>query len=425
LLNQYSASSGKALYLSPGESRCGCLDRMVDFDVMDLLAGSVEHNGSRADEVALCSSLPSSFPPLPIDTTIQSLDDRCAVVQGVALDDVQALRDQRFNSNNHHDWTPFRSSGENGVLVDPTWWLSLGPVMCAEIERAVDVTIASSEIIVPHEAEIGYSHGCNAMYQAYMDAFSFARWVPLKTDAVMVPLHPNDRTVMEELARRQVLGGSLVQDKELSDLSECLLEELQGAIEHVGGKAFAKTAEKSAKNDTVLQGHTTAISILKELTSSEDVLKQSLGRGGTGQRQTARYLVVQPWVESISKFNEFRVIIINRQVSAVTQQTWASYVGHTIETAGACVPPILELWHKELLPLCPYADCILDVYVVDRAARLIEINPCGFWGSSGGGLFHWIHDRDLLLDSQHLTVRVVTEAHDASTLDAHAVIREP
>eukprot|EP00929_Paragymnodinium_shiwhaense_P075255 TRINITY_DN38465_c0_g2_i1.p1 TRINITY_DN38465_c0_g2~~TRINITY_DN38465_c0_g2_i1.p1 ORF type:complete len:399 (+),score=39.26 TRINITY_DN38465_c0_g2_i1:130-1326(+) len=389
---------------------------MVDFDVMDLLADSADCNNADEGEDGTSLELPSCLPPLPLDVAVQAFGDRCILVQAVALGDVGALRDQRFNSNNHHEWAPFRSCGGNAVLVDPAWWRSLGQPIRVELEKAVEVTVAPREVIVPHETEIGHCAGCNAMYHAYLDAFSFARWASMKPDGVMVPLPLSDRAAMERFARQQVLGGSCIQDKDFEILSRSLLQQLEEAIDHVGGKAFAKTAEKSAKNDVALKGHTTASSILRELTASQDVLRQSLGRGATGRRQTARYLVVQPWVDSINKRNEFRVIIINRQVAAITQQTWACFVGHTIDTATSCVPPILELWNQELLPRSPYADCVLDVYVVDARAHLIEINPCGFWGSSGGGLFHWIHDRDLLLDPKTLVVRFVTEARHASTL---------
>jgi hypothetical protein len=399
---------------------------MDDVDVMDLLAGSVVHDDISGEDEVQSPALPVPLPPLPVDISTCSAEQKAKriVVQGVALDDVIRFRDRRFNSNNHHEWAPFRTSGENEVLVDPTWWSNLGTSLQTVMKTAVNITVATCEIAAPHAADIGRCEGCNSLYQAYLDAFSFARWVPMKTDAVLVPLHPNDRMAMEELARRQVLGGSAVQDKDLHQLSEALFADLQVAIGHVGGEAFAKTAEKSAKNDVTLKGHTTGLSILKELTSSEDVLKQSLGRGATGRRQTARYLVVQPWRESIRKCNEFRVVIINSQVAAVSQQTWACFVGHTIETAAACVTPIVDLWSKELLPLCPYADCILDVYVANSSAHLIEINPCGFWGSSGSALFHWVYDRDVLLDPQTITVRFVTEACEVSTLDVHAVLNQ-
>lgn len=389
---------------------------MDDLDVFDLLAGSVdETEGTDVD-----APVPPPWPPFPNGEFVR--DRVCEVsVQSVLLEDVRALGDNRFNSTNHHEFAPFRKHGENAVLADPAWWASLGTELRAEIEASVSVEVASEPIGVPHEAEIKVSEGCNALYQAYLDGFGFARWAVLQPEALLVPLAHSDRMSLEALARRQVLGGSGLQDGDLEMVSSSLLMNLQEAIEHVGGRAFAKTAEKSAKNDVVLRPHETSKSILEELTASQDVLQQSLGQGGTGKRQTARYLVVQPWNEHINKSNEFRVIIQGRHIVGITQQSWACFVGHTEESVMLLVPPMLHLWYSKLLPLCPYVDCVLDVFVANGVAQLIEVNPCGFWGSSGSGLFHWIHDRDLLLSGGPLIVRIVVEARATSTIDAQNV----
>eukprot|EP00971_Amphidinium_carterae_P087796 1737206-Amphidinium_carterae.1 len=34
---------------------------------------------------------------------------------------------------------------------------------------------------------------------------------------------------------------------------------------------------------------------------------------------------------------------------------------------------LLRLWYEELLPVCPYHDCILDAFVDQDAAYLIEV----------------------------------------------------
>lgn len=97
--------------------------------------------------------------------------------------------------------------------------------------------------------------------------------------------------------------------------------------------------------------------------------------------------------------------------------------GHTRESALAAVQPLMRLWQDELLPKCPYADCVLDAYVVGDVAYLIEVNPCGFWGSSGSGLFHWLHDRDELLGDGPLPVRVVVAEASDTDLDLGTVER--
>lgn len=392
-------------------------------DVFDLLAGSAATNNSEcifADEEDE-NLIPKPLPVLP-GAELVVRDDSSFMVQTVLLSDVQDqdLQEQRFNSNNHHEWAPFRSGGDFSVQVDSAWWASLSLDLQAEIERVI-VVEQVSKVGVPHRAEILSEVACNEVYQAYTDCFSFARWQTLKQHTVLVPLLKKDRLALESLARRHVLGGSSLQSADLMEtVGATLLGDLQAAIESVGGRAFAKTAEKSAKNDLLLRPHETPASILQELTQSKDVLQQSLGRGGTGKRRTARYLVVQPWDDVVEAANEFRVIIIDRQVAGITQQLWARFVGHTEASAAAAVQPLLRLWYHVLLPVSPYADCVLDAYVEGNVAHLIEVNPCGFWGSSGSGLFHWLIDRELLLGGGPLPVRVVVLEPHASTIEARA-----
>merc|ERR1712232_170796 len=106
----------------------------------------------------------------------------------------------------------------------------------------------------------------------------------------------------------------------------------------------------------------------------------------------------------------------DRQLAGLSQQYWFDSVGHTRESAATFVQPVVDLWYGRLLPICPYADCVLDVYVAQGEAHVIEVNPCGWWGASGSGLFHWVHDRDLLQDLSILPVRVVVDSPDSSTI---------
>lgn len=246
----------------------------------------------------------------------------------------------------------------------------------------------------------------------------------MRPSAEMVVLPERDRTVLEEIARRRVLGGSTLDAGDFEQLSSEFVNGLHEAIVRVGGRAFAKTAEKSAKNDVDLRPHETVHGVLDELTGSLDVLRQSLGRGGTGQRRTAQYIVFQPWDDEIKPECEFRVIIVGRHVAGITQQSWGRFVGHVAATAAAAAEPLIRLWYDELLELCPYADCTLDAFVTaDGEARLIEVNPCGFWGSSGSGLFHWLHDGELLRATNGpLPVRYVEGSRSAYSWDVHAAL---
>jgi len=384
-------------------------------DVFDLLAGSVAVD---ATEEMVEEGIPAPFPPSAV-ASVGETPRVDVLVQTVLLDEVRDLKDDRFNTQNHHAWAPFRDKDDGSVLVDPAWWRSLVTEFRTFIESAVRVVEAPQSIEVPHEVDIKNGRGSAMVYRKYVDGFAFSRWRHLQPTAVLVPLMRHDRNVLELAARRHALGGtSGLQPGEMAEISDSLMADLTMAIAHVGGRAFAKTTEKSAKNDADLRPHETPQSILEELTKSPDVLKQSLGKDAKGDHRGSRYLVVQPWVDGISAANEFRVFIIGGHVAAISQQMWSLYAGHTTESAANAVEPLRRLWYEQLRTQSPYLDCTLDAYIVNGVAHLIEINPCGLWGSSGSSLFHWVIDYDLLFGDGSLPVRVVVERADACTIDA-------
>jgi hypothetical protein len=320
------------------------------------------------------------------------------------------------NSCNLHEWAPFRADCD-GVRVDPSWWASLAPEHRALMSGAVVVTVSEAPIDVPHAAEIRTHAGCGALYNAYNAGFAFHHWRHMQPAAHLVALAPSDRDVLESVAiRHAVYNGRKLNEEDLEGLP-ALISALTEAIRAVGGQAFVKTAEKSAKNDVPLRPHATAQSALTELTSSEDVLRQSLSGGAAGR---ARYLVVQPWEHGISAHNEWRLIVCGGRVAGISQQTWRRAAGHTEASARAAVPSLIRLW-QELAPLSPYADCVVDAHVDSSSgrAKLIEVNACGWWGPSGSALFHYQRDHELLRDPDRLPVRVVVETADEYTVSLH------
>jgi len=377
---------------------------------------------SGADEEEPDPVIPAAMRPLPDARAVTHHSCRI-LAQTVSLADVSLDRRMTgdsfeytgscFNTCNHWEWTPFLASSDEIVQVDPTWWSSLPMELQTRIAAAVKVNKAAQGIKVPHASELRTINCCHRVYDIYNKGFEFACWRSMIPNVVLVPLNCRDRRSLAAIALRRVsLGGGAFQPDDIEQVSAGLLEKLSSAIRSVGGRAFAKTADKSAKNDVKLQAHTRPESILDELTSSKDVLVQSLA----SKEAPATYLVLKPWKDEVDAASEFRAIIIDRQLAGISQQFWYKSVGHTCDSVVSLVQPVIDLWYDKLLPLCPYADCVLDVYVTKGEAHLIEVNPCGCWASSGSSLFHWISDRDLLLDPCVLPVRVVVPSPDSSTI---------
>lgn len=390
----------------------------IGLDVMMECMRSVEHGEEGDDDIP---AIPT--PMRPIQGTRGMNCNSRILVQTVRLSDVRAeaevkgenyefLNSSRFHSCNHWEWAPFRAGSNDSVQVDPKWWASLPIEMRSRIAAVSTVVESTRSIQVPHEREMRKHKCCLQVYEAYESGFEFACWRSLMPEAQLVPLKTSDRRALAATALLRVLSNDEFEADDLEQVSGELLESLDDAIKRVGGKAFVKTANKSAKNDTVLRPHTEPSSILDELTSSRDVLKRSLGSSKT----PAKYLVLQPWKDDVTEASELRVIIAGHRIAGISQQKWHKSLGHTKEHAESFVQPVKDLWYKQLLRICPYADCVLDVYVSKGKAHLIEVNPCGWWGSSASGLFQWVRDRDLLLDPSTIPVRVVVSSADSSTI---------
>jgi len=156
---------------------------------------------------------------------------------------------------------------------------------------------------------------------------------------------------------------------------------------------FAKISDKSAKHGIKLEPCFKLEDVFNCLTRSPDILR-TLMKEGTGA-----YLILLPWDERINESNEFRVIIQDRQVVAISQQIWYKKVNMA---ADKCQDIAWSIHHyyKTKKDELPYNDCVLDVWVDEHnVTRLIEINPGSAWSSSGSALFHWINDFSLLKEN--------------------------
>eukprot|EP00931_Biecheleriopsis_adriatica_P118914 TRINITY_DN94219_c0_g1_i1.p1 TRINITY_DN94219_c0_g1~~TRINITY_DN94219_c0_g1_i1.p1 ORF type:complete len:417 (+),score=42.88 TRINITY_DN94219_c0_g1_i1:23-1273(+) len=376
------------------------------------------HGGDRDQEEIIQIPTPMSPPAKPAKPEVTAWRREDILIQSVRLADVRAeakvteVGGGCFNTFGLWEWAPFRFLGGEEVQVDSAWWASLPVEQQAAIACSTKVVQAVDVIELPHSREIGSNRFCRQVLDSYKQGFEFAYWQDLKPEARLVPLRQRDRRVLANVALNRIFSGEDLQPHDLEELSSDFLTNLKDAIHQVGGRAFVKAPQKSAKNDLTMRAHSQPDTVLDELTASKDVLINALG----SRTAPAQYLVVQPWRDDISAAREFRVIIANRRVAGISQQAWFKSVGHCKETATSAAQCLLHLWYAKLVHVCPYFDCVLDAYVCNGEAYLIEVNPCGWWGTSGSALFHWDHDRDLLLDTETIPVRIVVARPDASTI---------
>jgi hypothetical protein len=100
-------------------------------------------------------------------------------------------------------------------------------------------------------------------------------------------------------------------------------------------------------------------------------------------------VVLSDWNDDIGLHNEFRVIVAGGRIRGIAQQRWYKEIYNSDERRLETADKMCAAWSRLGLP---FQDVIMDVWVDNERAHLIECNAGGCWGPSGSSLFHWLND---------------------------------
>ena len=246
------------------------------------------------------------------------------------------------------------------------------------------------------------------IYKEWVGKFSFEKWYSGLLEAKLVEISEYDKEILMGLAKKVILANRVLTEDDLEDFSPSFLQLIGEALSTYDNRVFVKTSEKSGKNDDMMRPSTTVLEVIKSVTNSKDIFLYSMTR-----EDQCRYLIIQPWSDLISSMNEFRVIIEDRRILAISQQQLYKYVGLNEELCRRAAESI-QSWYEVNKEVIPYEAVVLDMYVdfnsgsQSHNAHLIECNPGYAWGSSGSSLFHWVRDRDLF-DTESVIVRYIMD----------------
>ena len=236
-------------------------------------------------------------------------------------------------------------------------------------------------------------------YSKHINSYSFENWYKNLIDAKLVHINDYNKDILKSIANNRVITGRSLDKDIIDDFSKEFIDDIQSYLTKYNNSVFIKTSEKSSKNDTTMKPLQNIVEIIDQLTSSKDILVQSLS-----YPNRCKNLIIQPWNNDIQPENEYRVIVENKKILAISQQKWYTYVGLNTEMVTQDANKIYN-WYMENKHRIPYEAVVLDVYVTNEA-HLIECNPGYSWGSSGSALFHWENDKDKLY-ANNIYVRYV------------------
>lgn len=297
------------------------------------------------------------------------------------------------NSLNHSEYSPFWMFQPGVVTVEKTFYDRFNIV-----DLDVGVNIATTSCIKkPHQKA---QH--NLQYKWYWTIYHhvvlqysanpLSGWVPLinEPNYHFVKLSHYDLTTLKEIMRIRAITGKSLTQSQVDNFTKSFLSNVKGAVTQCGHQAFVKLSNKSSKNDGVLSMCTNVFDIINNITSSREILKTMLP--GVDE-----YLLIKPWVVFDKLNDEYRVIIINSRIKAISQQQWS-------KQRTKCCGKVSDKVFQPIVKTIEYVDltnpllqnCIMDVYIKNGVAHIIEVNPPGLWCASGSALFHWINDYDIL-----------------------------
>jgi len=306
---------------------------------------------------------------------------------------------REVNTNNHHEHSPFYAVGDL-VYVDAAWWYSLQPTQRGHIRSYFGENYGYAvRRNVKFQGELNDAFW--KFYSAYINSYNISHWV-----RCMAPPYSigsiNQATLdgLITLSKKCIMRERKITKEDTKFYYPLLVPGIRKYFEtHKATGIFMKISDKSSKRSKT--GPIYTLEEMVERIVHDQHMIQSLIRYGTRSS-----LFLTPWRYEIDSRNEFRVIVNDMHITGVSQQQCYKYVGLTSDVAKASAEAIVELYNR-IKDKIPYASCVLDVWVDDTKANLIEINPGEMWASSGSSLFNWVADQRKLYQKKNIYVRYI------------------
>lgn len=325
------------------------------------------------------------------------------VLKHVSLKDLD-----KVNTNNIPRLCPYHLDGDV-LYIDPVWFHE---ELTSQTKNNIYRVAEKMGWIVEYSGTIDPTKPKPVeVYREYVDQFDYDRW-----DVSMIR-HLSFHTILyiPEDARQGIKDiaclfacGRHISDETIRDRIPAtflgMLEDQIMRMKNHGG-VFIKTSRSSFKNFRALRPVHSGLDAIRYMTETkESTLDQH------------RCWILMPWENWAyrSFFEEFRVFIYKRKVTAVSRQKWFEPSPHSLEWQLRAVQKIVDLV-KQFSDELWFASAVADIYVVGHPAgtlfaHLIELNPWGGGFSSGGALFDWVSDDSILTsDGSDVVLAVIND----------------
>lgn len=295
----------------------------------------------------------------------------------------------QYNNGGLHEYDPYMIiDGKN--VIDPNWWDSLTPDTKKLITHRLDNNFTWEKITIPHVIQKDNdSNFLTVVHVLYKDSYDYNVWYDEN-----IPEYPQGVKQIEITQdMKPEMAQSYKLDWETIDRSSPIRElksQLDEFLQQNPGEYFIKLSSTSGKCQKSVEPFSQTKDIIKHITSTKIIRDQEYKR-----LDKPSFLIMIPWNDNITKKYEFRMFIVNRKITAISQQFWDQLYQYSTEELDIIEEVLLGV---QFIKHMPYNDCVADVHVdiENKRCNLIELNPFGAHSGAGSALFNWITDYDLL-----------------------------
>ena len=253
-----------------------------------------------------------------------------------------------------------------------------------------------------------------------------SKWVDKFPDpegslSVTIPLHMCE--IMLDVTNIGYIKGKRpkIYEEELEELERIIEQTIHGSNIN---KWFIRLKNASPKDGYYGPGPLLSAKEMVTSLSTSLRAKSSFRSAVTDGIPDILYII--PWRDDWRESLEFRVFVYKNHVSAISQYIWHRYLGWNHDTISIIAPKIITFCNDYIIPKMEIDNYVVDVTIVTSAldpnngmipeikeedilVELVEFNSFGAELSSGGALFHWLDDHDILYNEKTTTVRYITK----------------
>ena len=298
-----------------------------------------------------------------------------------------------YNTNNLYAYDPYTIVNDQ-IIIDTCWWDSLTEYIQELIKsRLGDNGFIINNIMIKTNETIDTNKQLNHIYQAYLDGFDYNIWYDSN-----VYRHPDGVKMIEITSTDKLL--LINQDiKSLVNLCQKIKDVMEPNI-----KYFVRLSGTSGKNEVSPKPFNSSTDIIKHLTKVHTFVTREY------KRDKPTYIILIPWNDIISYKNEFRIFVVDNQLTSASPQRWWELNQHTQEELESIETSLFNLDIVNDFK-APYNTFVADVYIDfnTNICYLIELNPFGAHCGAGSSLFNWEKDYDQLYgNTDHIELRYLS-----------------